>query len=223
MKNIKGIIFDFDGVIVDTEWAIYQSWVRLFARESQEISIATYAPCLGAGYDHWNPADYLEKLTGKSYDWTIETSLRQAEIQNELLGMGIMDGTLELLDYCEASGIKITVASSSSRRWVGGWLERLGILHRFEAIFCRTDGYPVKPNPALFLAAQQALNLPKEQCLIIEDSENGSIAAKASGIACVAIPNRMTENSNFSRARYRMKNFNELLTALKEQETSTRD
>lgn len=63
----RGIIFDFDGVIVDTEWVIYQSWVRLFAREGQEISIQTYSPCLGAGYSRWNPAEYLEQLTGKSF------------------------------------------------------------------------------------------------------------------------------------------------------------
>lgn len=216
MKNIKGLIFDFDGVIVDTEWAIYQSWVRLFARENQEISIATYAPCLGAGYDHWDPAKHLEQLSAKKFDWSIETPARQAEIEDELLGMGIMQGTLELLDYCDATGIKMTVASSSSRRWVGGWLERLGILERFESTFCRTDGYPVKPNPALFLAAQQALNLPKNQCLIIEDSENGSIAAEAAGIPCVAIPNRMTESSNFSRAHYRLNSLTELLNLLKQ-------
>ena len=64
MRRPRGIIFDFDGVLVDTEWAIYQSWVQLYAREGQEISIATYSPCLGAGYSHWNPAEHLEKLTG---------------------------------------------------------------------------------------------------------------------------------------------------------------
>ena len=57
----RGIIFDFDGVIVDTEWVIYQSWVRLFAREGQEISIQTYSPCLGAGYSRWNPAEKLHR------------------------------------------------------------------------------------------------------------------------------------------------------------------
>ena len=80
----RGIIFDFDGVLVDTEWAIYQSWVKLFEREGQEISIETYSPCLGAGYSHWNPADYLETLTGKKYDWEIETPARQAVLEAEL-------------------------------------------------------------------------------------------------------------------------------------------
>ena len=215
MRRPKGIIFDFDGVLVDTEWAIYQSWVHLYAREGQEISIATYAPCLGAGYSHWDPAAHLEKLTGKTYDWEIETPARQAMLEADLERMGLMDGAVELFSWCREQGIGLTVASSSSRRWVQGWLEKLGIYELFDGVFTRTDGYPVKPNPALFLAAQQCLGLEKEDCLIIEDSENGSIAAQNAAIPCVAIPNRMTENSDFSRAACRCASLLELLQHLK--------
>ena len=214
MLRPKGIIFDFDGVLVDTEWAIYQSWVHLYAREGQEISIATYAPCLGAGYSHWDPAAHLEKLTGKHYDWAAETPARQARIEADLERMGLMDGAAELLDWCAGQGIGLTVASSSSRRWVQGWLEKLGIYDRFVGVFTRTDGYAVKPDPALFEAARQCLNLPQADCLIIEDSENGTIAAQNAGIPCVAIPNRMTENCDFSRAAYRASSLRALLTRL---------
>ncbi len=211
MRKPRGIIFDFDGVLVDTEWAIYQSWVQLYAREGQEISIATYSPCLGAGYSHWNPADHLEKLTGKKYDWEVETPARQAVLEADLARNGLMDGAMELLDWCAEQGIGLTVASSSSRRWVQGWLERLGIYDRFAGVFTRTDGYAVKPDPALFLAAQQCLGLPKEDCLIIEDSENGTISARNAGIACAAIPNRMTAASNLSRAAYCLPSLRALL------------
>ncbi len=214
MRRPKGIIFDFDGVLVDTEWAIYQSWVHLYAREGQEISIATYAPCLGAGYSHWDPAAHLEKLTGKHYDWAAETPARQARLEADLERMGLMDGAAELLDWCAGQGIGLTVASSSSRRWVQGWLEKLGIYDRFVGVFTRTDGYAVKPDPALFEAARQCLNLPQADCLIIEDSENGTIAAQNAGIPCVAIPNRMTENCDFSRAAYRAPSLRALLTRL---------
>lgn len=216
MKLPKGIIFDFDGVLVDTEWAIYQSWVHLYAREGQEISIATYSPCLGAGYSHWDPAAHLEKLTGKHYNWELETPARQAMLEADLERMGLMDGALELLDWCREQGIGLTVASSSSRRWVQGWLEKLRIYDRFASVFTRTDGYAVKPNPALFEAAQQCLALPKEECLIVEDSENGTIAARNAGIPCVAIPNRMTESSDFSRAAYRCASLKALLKQLQE-------
>lgn len=215
MKCPRGIIFDFDGVLVDTEWAIYQSWVRLYAREGQQISIATYSPCLGAGYSHWNPAEHLEKLTGRTYDWEVETLARQAELESDLARSGLMDGTAELLTWCAGQGIGLTVASSSSRRWVQGWLERLGIYDCFQGVFTRTDGYAVKPDPALFLAAQQSLQLPKEDCLIVEDSENGTIAARNAGIPCVVIPNRMTELSDLSRAEYRLRSLRELLERLR--------
>lgn len=210
----KGLIFDFDGVLVDTEWAIYQSWVHLYAREKQQISIATYAPCLGAGYSHWDPAAHLEKLTGKRYDWERETPARQAMLEADLERMGLMDGALECLDWCREQGIGLTVASSSSRRWVQGWLEKLGIYDRFQGVFTRTDGYAVKPNPALFLAAQERLGLRKEECLIVEDSENGTIAALNAGIPCVAVPNRMTEASDFSRAAMRLSSLHDLLAHL---------
>ncbi len=215
MRLPGGIIFDFDGVLVDTEWAIFQSWQRLYAREGQEITIATYAPCLGAGYSHWDPAAHLESLTGKQYDWETETPARQAEIERDLAAMGLMPGARELLDWCAEQGIALAVASSSSRRWVQGWLTRLGIYERFAGTFCRTDGYPVKPDPALFLAAQSCLSLAAENCLIIEDSENGTISAANAGIPCVAIPNRMTAASDFSRATYRETSLATLLERLK--------
>lgn len=214
MQRPRAIIFDFDGVLVDTEWAIYQSWVHLYTREGQEISIATYAPCLGAGYSHWDPAAHLEKLTGRKYDWETETPARQAMLEADLERMGLMDGAAELLDWCAEQGIGLTVASSSSRRWVQGWLEKLGIYGRFAGVFTRTDGYAVKPNPALFEAARLCLGLPHEDCLIIEDSENGTIAAQNAGIPCAAIPNRMTETSDFSRAAYRFSSLRELLAQL---------
>lgn len=207
----RGLIFDFDGVLVDTESAIFHSWQWLFAREGQIITPQDYAPCLGAGYSRWNPADYLEQLTGRRYDWEAETRTRQARLEAELEQMGLMPGAAELLDWCDAQGIPMAVASSSSRRWVQGWLERLDIYPRFRAVFCRTDGYPVKPDPALFLAAQQALELPKEDCLIIEDSENGTLAACNAGIPCVAIPCPLTSlTGDFRRATFRCADLAEL-------------
>lgn len=215
MKRPCGIIFDFDGVMVDTEWAIFQSWVRLYKREGQVITVADYAPCLGAGYSRWNPADYLESLTGKHFDWESEDARRKEEIDRDLAAMGLMPGVRELMDWCHAQHIGMAVASSSSRRWVEGWLRRLGIDDEFAGVFTRTDGYPVKPDPALFLAAQQCLALPKDDCLIIEDSENGTIAAANAGIPCAAIPCRMTLQGDFSRAAQRFGSIGELLNEIR--------
>ncbi len=216
MISPRGLIFDFDGVLVDTEWAIYQSWVWLYKREGQELPIATYAPCLGAGYSHWDPAAHLEQLTGHHYDWERETPVRQARIEADLSRSGLMPGAAELLDWCRQAGVGLTVASSSSRRWVEGWLRKLGIYDLFDGVFCRTDGYPVKPDPALFLAARTCLSLPAGECLIIEDSENGTLAAARAGIPCVAVPNRMTRACDFSRASFLCQDLQTLLSRLRQ-------
>ena len=215
MTRPKGIIFDFDGVLVDTEWAIFSSWVELYAREGQQLTVQDYAPCLGAGYSHWDPARHLEQLTGKSYDWVQENAARQARIEDELRHRRLMPGAEELLEWCRAQGVPTAVASSSSRRWVGGWLERLDAMHYFVQIFCRTDGYPVKPDPALFRAAQLRLGFAPQDCLVIEDSENGISAARAAGIPCAAIPNRLTSHCDLSAADMHFGSLHELLHALR--------
>lgn len=197
----QGIIFDFDGILVDTEWAIYQSWVRIFRREGQRLPMKTYSPCLGAGYSYWDPARHLEKLTGKTYDWDVINKERQARIESDLDSAGLMPGALELLDLCDEYGIGMAVASSSSRRWVGGWLQKLGIEKRFRGVFCRTDGYPPKPDPALYRAAIECLGVPACHCLALEDSDNGLKSASLAGAFTVAIPNRLTRHScNFAQA-----------------------
>lgn len=222
MKLPRGIIFDFDGVLVDTEWAIFSSWVELYHREGCELTVQDYSPCLGAGYTHWDPASHLEFLTGKRFNWEQENAQRQTSIEKRLMHSGLMPGALELLEWCRSAGIRLTVASSSSRRWVAGWLEHLNAMQFFPKIFCRTDGYAVKPNPALFLAAQNFLALPVEDCLVVEDSRNGLLAANAAGIRSVAIPCRLTRNLDLSAADLYMESLRELHLSLAEAQKRTR-
>lgn len=197
---VRGLIFDFDGLLVDTEWAIYQSWVRLYRREGCGLPLDLFNACLGSGYTHWDPGRHLEQLTGKTYDWEAEHAARQREIERDLEHEGLLPGAEELMDDAAALGLPMAVASSSSRRWVEGWLRRLGIFERLKGTFCRTDGYAVKPAPDLFLAALACLGVPKEECLVLEDSRNGIEAACRAGLRCVAVPNRVTAGSDFSAA-----------------------
>lgn len=188
----KGIILDFDGLMVDTEYAIYSSWVRVYQRENLELPLELFNECLGSGYTHWNPGDHLEKITGKSYDWDVINAQRQIELETELLEAGLLPGVREIIALAKLNNLPIGVASSSSRRWVQGWLERLGIFPDFNATVCRTDGYVVKPAPDLFLAAARLLEVAPEHCLVFEDSRNGVAAAHAAGMRVAAVPNRVT-------------------------------
>ena len=211
----RAIIFDFDGVLMDTEWAIFNSWVTLYKREGCALTLREYAACLGAGYSRWDPAAHLQALTGKTYDWEAENTVRQAAIERDLSTQSLMPGTEPLLTWCRQRGIRMVVASSSSRRWVLGWLTHLNASHFFERLFCRTDGYAVKPDPALFLAARDYLGVASGDCLIVEDSENGVLAARHAGIPCLAIPNRMTAHGDFSAASAQLPSLAALLDRLR--------
>lgn len=188
----KAIILDFDGLMVDTEYAIYSSWARVFASEGHELPLDLFNECLGSGYTHWNPGDHLESLTGKKYDWDKINARRQIELEAELEEEGLLPGVAEIISFAKSRGIPLGVASSSSSRWVCGWLKKLDIIHLFDTVVCRTDGYAVKPAPDLFLAAAHNMNTKPEDCLIFEDSRNGILAAHAAGMKAVAVPNRVT-------------------------------
>lgn len=214
----QAVIFDFDGLLVDTEWAIYQSWVRVFDREGHPLPIDIFIQCVGAGYTHWNPGDHLESLTGRTYDWERINASRQEEIHADLAHSGLMPGAVELLDYLHGKQIPLAVASSSSHRWVDSWLDKLGIRKRFNAVVCRDDGYPVKPDPALYLAAARQLGIKPQDCLALEDSQNGATAAKTAGISVFAVPNRMTASSDFAIADQRLDSLCDAIPLLREME-----
>lgn len=197
---ISAVLFDFDGVLVDTEWAIYQSWKRVFEAHGQHLPLDTYTRCIGSDYATWSPKTHLEDLTGLAFDWHDLDARRQEEIMKDLTHEGPMHGAVSFLDVLNATGISKAVVSSSSHRWVDGWLEKLGLAGHFQTIVCRGDAPRIKPAPDLFLEAAKRLDLAPESCLVIEDSLNGSNAAKAAGMAVWVVPNRVTECLDFSPA-----------------------
>ncbi|MEI6177983.1 MAG: HAD family phosphatase [Verrucomicrobiota bacterium] len=198
--TFSAVLFDFDGVLVDTEWAIYQSWKRVFEAHGQHLSLEIYTRCIGSNFATWSPKTHLEDLTGLAFDWHDLDARRQVEILKELTHERPMHGAVSFLETLNAAGIPAAVVSSSSHHWVDGWLEKLGLTHHFQAIVCRGDAPLIKPAPDLFLEAAKRLDLPPDACLVIEDSLNGLKAAIAAGMAVWVVPNRVTECLDFSPA-----------------------
>lgn len=195
----KALLFDFDGTLVDTEWAIYSSWLRTYQRVGQDLPIEVYVQCIGSGFHTWSPKTHLEDLTGDSFDWETMDAERQIEIEAELREQGPVEGVRELL--AELSGkTRLAVVSSSSHSWVDGWLERLDLRSFFENVTCREDAPRIKPAPDLYLACAKILDLDPAHCLVIEDSLNGLRAGKSAGMTAYAIPNRITSVSDFQEA-----------------------
>lgn len=198
--NVKAVLFDFDGVLVDTEWAIYQAWLRTFQAHGHELPLDVYTRCIGTDFATWSPKIHLEDLTGQAIDWHGLDAQRQQEIMAELNGAEPMHGATTLLAELAAMKLPAAVVSSSSHDWVDGWLNKLGLRENFLTTVCRGDASRIKPAPDLFIVAANRLNLPPQDCLVIEDSLNGLTAAKAAGMSVWIVPNRVTRSLDFTAA-----------------------
>jgi len=210
----SAVLFDFDGILVDTEWAIYQAWLRTFRRHGHELPLSLYTRCIGSDFDAWSPKAHLEDLTKLGFDWVELDSARQVEIRADLEEEGLMDGIQELLDEIRERGIPQAVVSSSSHGWVDGWLEKLGLRGSFSEVICKGDAPRIKPAPDLYLAAARKLGVAPASCLVVEDSLNGLLAAHAAGMQAWIVPNRVTAGLDFSLADRVFADFHELLRAL---------
>lgn len=198
--SFAAVLFDFDGVLVDTEWAIYEAWHRTFLAHHHPLPLEIYTQCIGSDFDTWSPKTHLEQLTGRSFDWHQLDAARQIEIRRDLEQAGPMPGVVPLLESLTAAGIPLAVVSSSSHDWVDGWLGKLRLAPYFRTVVCRGDAPRIKPAPDLWLEAVRRLGLPAGECLAIEDSLNGVKSAKAAGLQVWAVPNRTTACLDFSLA-----------------------
>lgn len=209
LASAPAVLIDFDGVIIDSEWPIYQSWRRVFEREGHDLSPDIYIHCIGSDFDTWSPPDYLEELTGESFDWDKINAERQVEIMRDLDGAQPMPGAKELLESLKHSASAIV--SSSSHSWVDTWMNQLGLMPLVNATVCRGDAPKIKPAPDLFLEAARQLNVNPAECIVIEDSHNGMNAAHAAGMKVIAVPNRLTDILDFSDAEWFAQSLTELL------------
>jgi HAD superfamily hydrolase (TIGR01509 family) len=196
----SAVLFDFDGVLVDTEWAIYDAWHKTFIDHGHPLPLEIYNRCIGSDFDTWSPKAHLEDLTGRSFDWHDLDARRQQQILASLDGQGPMAGVPEILANLVASGIPRAVVSSSSHHWVDGWLEKLDLARHFDSVICRGDAPRIKPAPDLYLEAARRLAIDPAACLVIEDSFNGMKAAKAAGMPVWIVPNHVTACLDFSQA-----------------------
>ena len=196
----RAIIFDFDGLLVDTETAIYESWQEVYCRHGESLELETYKQCVGSDFGQFSPETELENRTGKAFDWSTINMEREQIIRDRLAAQDARPGVREFIKKARSQGLHLAVASSSSRAWVAGWLEKLDILKHFHALRNRDDVARIKPHPDLFLAAAEALGIPPGESLVMEDSENGLRAAKAAGIPCAIVTNPVTAGGDFSGA-----------------------
>jgi HAD superfamily hydrolase (TIGR01509 family) len=189
---IRAIIFDFDGLIVDTEVPAYQAWEEIYQSYGCHLPLSTWVTCIGGSADIFSPYAYLEEQLGHPIE---RKKIRSKYYQRyiELVEMEpILPGVKDYIDDAKRLGLKVALASSSSHSWVDGHLSRLGLIAHFDCIKCSEDVKAVKPDPALYQSILDELELRADEGIVLEDSANGILAAKRAGLFCVAVPNPMT-------------------------------
>ena len=196
---IRALVFDFDGLILDTEEPVYRSWLEVYREHGEELPFERWVEIVGSTTATFHPQHHLEERIGRSLHQ--EELDRRVERRTELvLAKRVLPGVVEHVDAARRSGIHLGVASSSTADWVKGHLGRLGILGRFECIRCRDDVARAKPAPDLYVAVLECLGVPASEAVAIEDSPNGILAARQAGMRCVAVPNSITANLDLSGA-----------------------
>jgi HAD superfamily hydrolase (TIGR01509 family) len=201
--DIAALIFDFDGLILDTETCTYEATAGIFAEHGETLDLAWWHSIIGsADHPHWS--EVLAERLGRPIDRAALVARREERRLRVLRALLPRAGVVELLEAALAEGIPVAVASSSALDWVGGHLERLGLRASFAAVVTRDDvsddGARTKPAPDLFLLAAERLGVEPARCVAFEDSPNGVVAARAAGMVVVAVPGPMTTGLDMGAA-----------------------
>ncbi len=210
---IRGLIFDFDGLILDTEVPIFKSWQEIFEEHGCTMTVHDWADYLGRSPDSFDPCDKLEACLGRPVD-RAALHARQLAREHELIEEeGVLPGVVDYIDEAKRMGLRLAVASSSPRSWVHGHLARLGLKDKFDCIRCGDEVREAKPAPDLFLAALSCLSLKPEEAIVFEDAPHGIVAAKKAGIFCVAVPNELTRALSFDHADLEISSLSDITLA----------
>jgi len=197
---MRAIVFDFDGVILDTETGWYESVRRIFDDHGEELTPSQWGEtAVGAAHDpDW--VGMLEARLGRPLERASLAGQRHTYYRELALAMDPLPGVVELLAAAVAERIRLAIASNSPRGWVVGHLERLDLLDYFAHIWTVDRVATGKPDPELYLSACESLTVSVGQAVAIEDSPTGVAAAKAAGLACVAVPLGLTVGLDLSAA-----------------------
>lgn len=190
---IKALIFDFDGLIMDTESPEVDGWKAIYAEYGQEFPLQVWLQeVVGSTIANFDPAAHLAARLGRELDLpALRARVRRHRLQ-KLSISPVLPGVMDYIVAARRLGLRLAVASSSEHAWVEKYLRQLGLLDEFELLICREDVRYIKPDPDLFLAALEALRLQAEDILILEDSRNGVLAARRAGLRVVAVLNPIT-------------------------------
>jgi len=206
---VKALVFDFDGLILDTEGPIYEAYREIYQAHGHDFPPREWQHVIGRA-EHFDPLDELERRLGRSLDRERLGAERRVRVRELVEAQPLLPGIVEWRGEARGLGMKLGIASNSSREWVLGHLARLGIGDGWDCVRCAEEVANPKPRPDLYLAVVDCLGVRPEDAIAVEDSPHGVEAAKAAGLYCVAVPNPMTADLDFSGADLRLYSLQEL-------------
>lgn len=202
---IKAIIFDFDGLIFDTETPEFRAFQEIYEEHGLELKVEMWGQWVGTDSSKFNPYDYLDECVGKPLNREEIRSLRRLKYGNLIVNEIIRPGVEDYLKAAKDISLKVGLASSSTKDWVTEHLKRLNLVQYFDCIRVRDDVKKVKPDPELYLQVLNYFGIEPNEAIAFEDSPNGARAAKQAGIHCIVIPNDVTKELKFDEVDLRLK------------------
>jgi HAD superfamily hydrolase (TIGR01509 family) len=217
--TLEAVVFDFDGLIIDSEWAIYETAVAAFAVHGHELTVEAWSMIVGLGDDDEQASwATLTTAMGIELDNATFSATYAAQDRSNRDSLPLLPGIEVLVDGLAAEGVPIGVASSSSLEWLDRHLGRFGLRPRFGAVIgADVVGGIGKPRPDVYLRACAELGADPIRSVALEDTVHGMTAAKSAGMIAVAVPGRLTATHDFSAADLVVESVADLTVPLLEQ------
>jgi HAD superfamily hydrolase (TIGR01509 family) len=191
---IRALVFDFDGLILDTETPLIDAYAEIHLRHGVAFDRALFLRSVGHADYSFDPWHGFSQHADRA-----ALELERRACKDELLMRNpVLPGVLGLLDAARESGLGIGMASNSPHSWVDAHLARLGLFDHFDFIACREDVHSPKPEPDLYKLVLNQLGARGHEAIAFEDSFAGSLAAKRANLWAVAVPNESTAHHDFS-------------------------
>ena len=208
---LKAVLFDMDGVIVDSEPLHHKAYKKMFQEFNITVSNELYATFTGKATLH-----ICEQIC-KEFNFEVSAEVLVASKRKHFVPLfendvdfSLLEGVLDLIKSYHENGIILVLASSASMENINRIFERFDLDQYFTAKLSGADLKASKPHPEIFINAAEASGFSKSECMVIEDSTNGIIAAKAAGIYCVGYNSVYSKNQDYSRADLVIEGFREI-------------
>lgn len=199
---MKAVLFDFDGLLLDTETPEFLSWQEVYDGHGCTLAMEAWVANIGLGSGEmaFSPYAELSRQLGREIDRAAIRASRRARFAELMRAESLMPGAAERLEEAGKLGMKTAIVSSSPRAWIEEYLERFGLIEAFDAIVSCNDVTCTKPDPEPYRTALERLAVLPAEAVAFEDSSHGIASAKRAGIRCIAVPNRITRHCDLSAA-----------------------